>query len=275
VKITSSTRFPYPILSQDTEDYVGSKFEITLDVEENTLTNSLKVIPHILIEQDGIKQQVTAGTIGVFANVHCRDTYYSDVKELTDGVEIIFEPGVLSGRVNVRALLIARKNFSMPKPSNLVDEFDLKTLNFVSGRVYGVAPTISIDCGRKKLAPVDSIFSIAKSDDLKENQIAVDASNEKIQVLASPETFNHIHHMRNQVSGRSIIFNSVYLPALMSVLHDLSVDPSCYSNTQWFEVFDAKCNFLNIKLENCEPLTVAQQLLKFPYQKLRVGYLDE
>ena len=272
MKISEKTRFPHPVLSEDTRDFTSGYLEIEFGVKEDNVTGSLCLTPMINLEHKFFKDAVFEGKIKIMADIRGRGTYYNELIELTHMKELEFEPGILSGRVVIRPFMVVSEDIDDDSPEDLDQEFELHRLRYREGELAGWSHEHVIHVGRKKLAPMESIFSLARNDQLEEGIIAVDPEMPKIQISAASKTYEHIDQMRKQADTQAIVLNAIYMPAIMQVLDSLRTED--FSDFDWFEVFSAKCDIYNINLKNTEPLRDSQVLLKSPYIRLQEAFND-
>jgi hypothetical protein len=271
MKINNSTRFPHPVLSEVTGDYQAGSFSIFIGrTTENPVTGNLNMEYTVSLDEPKLKLKMDNGVAipGVF--ITCLDVYYSalhPLEELTGS--LAFAPGKLKGRVSIRPFLWAGdgiKNFSS---RNLHEDYNNALWDFSTGSILAMGSEYVIHVGHEKLAPMESIFSLAVSDEVEEGEIKVDTGNDKITILGSNDTFHAINLLRNTKQGRDILLNSVYLPVVMEVLSQLREDDGTLAGKRWHSVFTAKCTHLKIDLQSGGSiLEDAQKLLKLPIKRI-------
>jgi hypothetical protein len=91
---------------------------------------------------------------------------------------------------------------------------------------------------------------------------------ESAHKIAQMQGYTSIYSMRNTAPGKTILLNSVYLPAVMEVLTVLQQDAGPYQDKRWYKVFEAKCAHENVNLENPDLLKDSQKLLKSPFNRV-------
>jgi hypothetical protein len=273
MRINGLTRFPHPILSPETTDYVDGKFEVEIEVDEDTANNSLQLKCSVTISEKSIEEQCLDGSARIGIDLRCAETYRHSLHPLNVGDNTIaFEPGLLSGRVSIRPLIwttmLVEGFYSQNFDAEYEDQaFDLNLGDLLA---WDVEQTVSV--GQKKLAPMDSIFELARNEEIEEGQIAVDIEGEKIQINASGSTYDHIHQQRQIGIGQAVVLNAVYLPAVIQVLVYLKESTGDYADREWYQVFTAKCDHHNLDLHSADVLGNAGQLFKNPYLKIMESF---
>jgi hypothetical protein len=273
MKLNDSTRFPHPVLDEENGDYRSGEFGIRLtEVTENHARSEVTLDYQITLTEQHLVDAVTSDVAGVGIFVSCRDTYYSRLVSLSlQGARFSFEPGVLAGRVVLRPLVWARKPINGYPLENCHVEFGGQTADFGAATVLALADEIVINVGREKLAQIETIFSLARSDDLAANTLTVDLDDEKIRILAAGNIYDTVNTLRKLVPSRPIILNSVYLPAVMQVLDSLKEGSASYEGRRWYRVFSAKCDHLQIDVDNPDLWQDAQRLLHAPFAEIETN----
>ena len=111
---------------------------------------------------------------------------------------------------------------------------------------------------------METIFSIAKSDDVPDCEIRLQMEGHKIKILANTNTYNKIKTLRGNKVGKTVLLNSIYLPAVMGVLSSLKDDYDTYQDKRWFRVFNSKCEHMGINISSSDILRDEQKLLESP-----------
>ena len=210
MKIDNETRFPYPVLSDVTGDYKFGHFHISAVVEERPANGKLKMDCTVSITEQTVQQQVVkkSAVMGVF--VTCLDTYYNKLIELEDMKSSVeFAPGTLRGRVILRPLIWAIRDIQGYSSDNLHAEFGDGPWHFEKGSILAVGNEIVVNVGHEKLAPMESIFSLAINKEVAEGEIRVQSDNDKITIYCAQETYQTVAGLRGTRTGQSILLNSI------------------------------------------------------------------
>lgn len=115
---------------------------------------------------------------------------------------------------------------------------------------------------------METIFAIAKSDELPPDTLAVDLESERIRVLVAENIYDTVNTLRGLGHGRPIILNSVYLPAVIQVLETVREGAAAYEARRWYRVFSAKCDHYGIDMEDPDLWRDAQKLLEAPFSEI-------
>lgn len=270
MRVRDEMRFPYPVLWDRTGDYLLGDFSLAnVAVSENLLTGSVVLNYAIELTQPEVRGLVESGSarLGVF--VTCLDTYYNKFHDLTlHGGTLSLAGGQLMGQVQLRPMAWTPKSIEQFVATNLHPEFGAGPQEFSPRAVIGIGEEVRIVVGRDKLAPIASIFDLDKNERVSPQQFAVQLDGDKIVICASGDTHTKLSQMRGTHQYRAVMLNSVYMPAVMSVVTALQGAETQYEGKRWHTVFTAKAAHLGIDLESADPLVAAQLLLKSPLGRL-------
>jgi hypothetical protein len=269
MRLSPEAKFPWPVLSGFSGDYPNHTFDIKISIDEDLNSTALTANYQVGLDEQTFLAGLEKGEISLGLYVTCLDTYFCELRTVdeTDGV-IHFPPGTLYGAVTF--LPIARTNHKIEKWSskNINKEFGTGPIEFEKGSVIAIGAASNIQAGRKKLAPMESIFELVDDPDITEGETRLSLDSDKIQIHASASTYKMLNEYRNVAGGRTILLNSVYLPAVMEVLLSLGRDGSAYENRRWYQPFVAKCHHLDVNMGDDEIWESAQKLLRYPCLKL-------
>lgn len=269
MKFSDDMRFPHPVLAYETGDYQQGEFSVSFEASELLETGQVSLKYSIELSHPDLAELVVGGKARVGIFVRCQDTYFSDLQDLGwPGGSLEFGEGKLLNRVTIRPIAWLNKPISGWQPADVHSEFVLP-LALLRGDIVAIGDEIVIHVGRAKLAPLESIFSLKRSDETEPGQLTLDLNADKITIIAHSETFDAIEQLRAKSVGRSIVLNSVYLPIVMEVLDTIEAEGrNAYDNRRWFQPFEGRCVMKAVDLENPKLLSDAQTLLDLPSAQL-------
>ena len=185
MKINDLTRFPHPVLSANTGDYTSGDFAIQLVAAEMPDQGEVSLEFQVTLTQPDIHALVARDSANVGIFVTCRETYYNRLVPLgLSGGRFSFEPGSLLGRVVVRPMVWTRALVSDFPLASCHPEFGMRPASFPSGTVLALGEELTMHVGREKLAQMESIFTIARADELGQGLLSVFLEAEKIKFLS-------------------------------------------------------------------------------------------
>jgi hypothetical protein len=273
MKINKNTRFSHPVLCEHTSDYVIGGFKVGIKVTEDTVSNSLVLECTTTLDEVYLSNIIKEKLARVFLIVSCEGTYFYKQIELSNDIEVLtFKPGELVGSVELRGIIASSRAISDFKSVNINEEYggDGFTIEQSELLAFDILQRISV--GHKKIPPMESMFELAFTEDMIDGMIDVSLDKDKVRILASKKTYESIHHLRSAGDTSSIVFSSIYIPAIMQVLNYLQNDGSEFSESAWYESFLAKCDHYNIDILDNNTLQSAQKLLKKPLNLVMENY---
>jgi hypothetical protein len=265
MRISHGTRFPHPVLSEETNDYTNGKFSVDLRVSESRITGKVTVAYSVELAEDALDELLKneQAMLGLF--IVCRRTYYNELHQIENGSgHIEFSKGELRGDVVFRPVICATREIYSFSAPNLHEEFSGVDWSFRPADVLALGTELVIDVGLDKLAPMETIFNLVEKNDVPNGETQIFLDDEKIGICADKDTCRGIHAMRGSGVGKLALLNGVYLPAVMQTLTAVAAEPGSYADRRWFAVFSAKCSHLGISLEDDEVHANAQKLLCKP-----------
>lgn len=269
MKLSADMRYPHPVLSEYTDDYVSSEFKCGIE-QHATKAGELRIVAHLEISNSTIKTLIASQRAAVGYFVICRPTFYNVLKQVPLGEsERFLDLSQLFGLVQVRPVVWTLgkiEGFSDPMFNR---EFGAP-LTVPKGVVIALGPEFRFSVDRQKFKPFDTIFELARSDTTPAGFVEVDPDEERVTLRAEDKTFTRISSMRNVSAGRTVLLNAIYLPAIMEVIAQIQNKNSGFESRKWYRVFKAKCDDLGIRLqdENSSPFGIAQRLLRRPLEKV-------
>lgn len=265
MKFSDDMRFPHPVLAFDTGDFSEGEFSVSFEVIELLDTGQVNLKYAIELSHPDLAELVMGGKSRVGIFVRCQDTYFSELRELGwPGGSVEFGGGKLLNRVTVRPVAWLAGSVTQWEPTHVHPEFELP-LALVRGDIIAIGDETVIHVGRAKLAPLESIFSLKRSEQAEPGKLKLELNAEKITIIVHSETFDAIEQLRSKPVGRSIVLSAVYLPILMEVLDNIrAVGRNAYEGKRWFQPLEGRCVTKGVDLENPELLSDAQSLLDLP-----------
>lgn len=269
VKFSDEMRFAHPILSHVTADFGDKEFNVSIVAEERPSNGYVRLECESSVTDPDIESCIKSGKAAVGLFVTSPETYYNQLQQLPLGKGTLeFPNGLLHGRVTLRPVIWLTETIRNWKPKNLHPEFGSDPLEIAKSKLLGVGREQILSVGHDKLAPMESIFHLAKKLDLQDGEVVLDLDGPKIKILVNEKTFESVNIYRGKKQGRAVVLNGLYLPAVMEVLRSLSGNAQSYEGYKWYAPFMAKCVHFGIDTADAEPLEHAQILLARPLDRL-------
>lgn len=267
MKIIDNIRYPHPVLSKQTDDFIEGQFVAEFDYQEDSeetliISSSLKLdsaLLNLLHEQ----RQVSSGYYVV-----CQDTYFNrlQIAPLGDS-EASFDRKSLFGTIIIRPILWTAEAITDIEDRTINSEFG-GVVDFPKGTILALGSEFRMSIDPARFKPFESIFEFSVDEKSQDGAISVDTEGDKVKIIVSSGTMATIRNLRQLDHGKKILLNSVYLPAVMDVIAQLRDENTSSEGTMWYRVFKAKCDELGIDV-NASSTTIIELAQKILRQPLR------
>ena len=269
MRIPENTRFPHPVLGLDTGDFVVGEFSVQIEVIENRSTGAVTLEHAITLTESGILALVESNKASVGCIIKCADTFFSDLRQIAWSTgKTDFSPGLLLNRASLRPIVWLKTDLNEWNPGTIHHEFE-PPLSLNNGDIVAIGEELIFSVGQAKLAPIESIFDLVRSESISEGMFEVDTTGHRIALLVNEKMFQTLAQLRSITDGPEILMSSIYMPAIMEVLDALRNTDQSYEHLRWYQPFLAKCDLKGVRLEsNMSILEAAQILLERPVARL-------
>jgi len=267
MKLNERMRYPHPVLSEFSSDYVSGEFKAQFS-QNLTKDNEIRIESILELDSPPLIELISSQKAAIGYFLICRPTYFNRLQEAAIGHrENFFKAEKLFGLVQIRPVVWTTAELDDFKSDFINSEFG-KSVPIAKGSVIAMGPEFRFSVDRKKYKPFDSIFELAKDDEVPEGEFVVDPDADRIKIAAKEKTYNSIAGMRNMGPARNMLLASVYMPALMDVITRIQLGDQMEGH-KWYRVFNAKCDELAIDPTDKKepPLELAQKLLRQPLNK--------
>jgi hypothetical protein len=266
MKISDAMRLPYPVLAPFLTDYQSAEFVSNIvEVKEDLEKSSIELSMETTVTDSNLKSLIEAGhaVAGIF--VTGLETYFNEPRKLALGpYRVTFGLGSLKGRVSLRPIIWAEQDISDFWSEDFHPEFAAAKYSPRKGGLLAVGDEVIIHVGREKLAPIESIFALEVMPDFDTRKSLIDLDRDKITIMVDKITYEAVAGLRANDTGRGILMNALYLPAVMEVLAAVAGEAADYMGRRWYDAFISKCEHLGVNLDSPNLLEDGQRLLEYP-----------
>lgn len=279
--------FPYPMLSNFTDDYEKSGFISEVKVVRDI--NELVFYFDVLLDNDELNNLIKQNKVEFVFHIECSQTSYRQIVKTseTENVRRIPE-SKLNGRVNVCSFIVAKE--SIPNYINSCFNKDYEGLSFhiERGGILAIANQFNIDITKETedLSKIPSIFSILRRDSDEDLGMQIEIDGDKIKLWLHNEAFNNYKNISNLPVFQPLLQSALILPALIYTFEVLkSSGTEEYEIYRWFRAIEQTLKKSDIELnkevlENRPSYELAQKLLSSPISRglksiINIGMEDE
>lgn len=233
---------PYPILNDQSDDYIGSSFSVSFDV----VTRFSEVYGKLGFKLcDGEIQRLIDDRSAEFvAHIECPTTCFRTTATSFDSeVEFKFDASQVTTLIEIRTFIILTKDVSgfissHFHPDYQGNAFDLKAHQIIA---IGTAIDYRIQKDDRDLDNLPSIIRITKLTDKKKGTMSVDTDNDShISIGLSGDVFE-LYARLGKNAFKATAFSLVLLPAMVIVLQRMHLNRTDDSITSmhWYQVIES------------------------------------
>lgn len=276
MKFDPAKSYLYPVLRPRSEDYPTSEFQVDILLERIVNSTATRATADFALSDPGLLDLVAKGRAAYVLLVRCATTHARIVtSSRTPRIEQVYESGVLSGRTEFSAFLVATEDLTEFRAATWHEDFlEQSPFDIATGAVLATDYPKDYWIDIAPEAAVGSIFELVESDDVADNQWNCNLDAERVGILMSTRALDRFREARDRLNGtpdQAYLLNSVYFPALLHVLAVADVARQDYESRRWFRSLDARLEQLKrpaLGASTSNRLIDAQMLLESPFAEL-------
>ena len=272
--------FGYPVLRELQEnespedlDYLEAAFqteiELTVDPEKPEI---LSLGYNINISDKGIRQSINAGNAGIFLDIRCRKTFFTQAYEvdISSVGKIELPANKLSNIIEIFAFVLAKKP-TMISSNKIHLDFEYKNFSATPMSVLAWCPPESFTLTKDQYKSLRSIIDIIK-DDNTSDEIVIATNKEYAQIRVHSSLYEKIKQAEKNPASQISLLNSCYYIALSEMLYHLRESKDelnqLIEDYRWADVLVAKCQLYDVKIDDSINIPAAvQKIFESPLAK--------
>lgn len=267
--------FPYPVLCDDNDDYIESKFDVIVTKEEELND----IILHFDIELDNTEllSLIRGGKAEYVMHIECPYTSYRKVvRGFSKPIEYSIPKEKVNKDVYLVAMVVATSEINNFYSDSFNEDYD-ESVYFEKGSIlaYKNLPRLIIVKNYEELARGDSFFTIVNKSYGKEEMepVTYDLSGDKIKILVDNNMYNKYVKFQTNQDMFPLIISLLVLPALAYAIEILrSEGNGNYASTYWYQKLCKSCELKGKDFKNdivegeFTAIEAAQLLLEEPVE---------
>ncbi len=272
----NSLYFPYPVLSNENTDYLGSLFEVDYEIIEKGF-NSQSIQVKFILDNLEIEDMISKGQASMMVHIECSVTSFRKIYRLDKSereIEIRIDSDKMRNKVEISSFIILNedmKEYRNQSINKLIYGENYVARNLERGNILAAVYTqdLHIDVETDDFEKISSIIRVGES---RDKFLEVDLDGEIILVKMPKKQ----HDQYVKFSGgiySDIIMTSTILPALVYVLDMLGDGRNlgAYADLTWYKVIESKLALKDINIEDINDshssLKLAQMILESPLER--------
>lgn len=237
-----SRLFPYPVLCEDTDDYISGGFDVTAEVI-NQNVNSLVLRFRMNLDNAGLRSQISQGNAEYLIHIECSNTSFRTViHTFSDEETYRISSSKVDGEIALLGMVVSKKDIPFYRNNNLNPDYS--DIDLMIPRVailaYYNMPKINMLKNYEELAQEDSLFSVVREMRLDQNEeipIHFQLDPERIKIFVNEKVYSAYIQYQNNLIMRPLIMSVLVMPALTYMMEELRQGYEEYESFRWYIKF--------------------------------------
>lgn len=253
--------YPYPVLSELTNDYVNSSF--TMEFSASSGLKEINLSIKLKLNNNGIERLVKDKLAEYVIHIECPYTSYREVI-CTDDLQIYknIPEHRLNGKVYVCAFILAKKELTGYTNDCFCSDYKGTSFDLERGSIIAIGGEEIFDVQKEveELNKIPSIFTICKRPDNSDETMRINLDGaEKITISLSNQGFVRYKQLLSNPIMEPVMHSMLIVPTLVYVFEKLKQDGiDNYEDRKWYKSIERS-------LRKCfDNSTLADLLEQFP-----------
>lgn len=219
--------FPYPVLTEFTDDYVNSKFEVTIEEAQHGYDRCLYF--NVTLKNDTLQQLIKDGKASYAYHLECSQTGYRKAIQTKDKMsEIVISHKDVCGELQICPFIVATEDIHNFSSSSFHPDYAGMSIDVEAGCVLAIANPRKINIIKEidDLSKIPSIFSIVPIYDQTVTFMRVELSQSRIIIELPQADFNTYGLIDTGMMMSDTLNAMVVVPALIYALDQVRKTPA-------------------------------------------------
>lgn len=266
--------FPYPVLSDFSDDYISSGF--ISEVRAARDVNEVVFYINALIDNDELINLINEELAEFVFHIECSQTSYRSILCSKENENILRIPeSKLSGKVTVCSFIVAKENINDFTNKWFNKDYEGMLFNIEKGNILAIGGQTDVNIIKEleELSKIPSIFSILRRDTNDNIGMEIEIEGEKIRLWLPNEEFYSYQLLVKHPDIQPSIHAMMVFPALIYTFEKLRNEGiEEYENLRWFKSIEwvLKKSDIILNKDTLELKTsyeLAQKLLNLPINR--------
>lgn len=269
--------FPYPVLSEDNDDYSEGSFRVEVAVEQGI--NEITFNFYINLMNAGIQRMINHGDAYFAVHLECSKTAYR--KMLVSSQKTIsfhISTTRVNGDVALVGMVIAKKDIAYYKNETLNEVYTSADIFIPRAGIiaYHNMAKVRIAKNYEELKSSESFFSIIRrakdNDDM--HAIEFELTQEKIKIVVDENIYSAYIRYSMDDNAKNLLWSLLLMPAVIYMLERLRIDGiETYEETEWYQKISSSYSAQGVSFESVirdgdvSITDIAQEMLRLPIGK--------
>lgn len=266
--------YPYPVLSDTTNDYVNSSFNMNLQAVQGMREICFTISLHLINKE--VEQLICNGAAEYVVHIECPYTSYRTVIT-TDETEIKrnIPEHKLNGKVAVCAFIVAKNEIPQYYNSSFNEDYEDMNFSLNRGSIIAIGGQVNIEITKEieELSKIPSIFTICRCAEDIDESMKIDITGEKIAITLCNRSFENYKIISGVPSMLPVLHSMLIVPTLVYTFETLKKEGiSDFEDLRWFKSVERtlRKNEMVLSeelLDNIPSYELAQKSLDLPIDR--------
>ena len=268
--------YPYPVIIEDGDYYVESKFSSSVEQKMDGYNIKLKIKTELINPQ--LEKMLEEGDVEIVHHLECSQTCYRVAVQTKDPeFEYLITDDKVNGVLEICSFLVAKRTIERYDNIDFSENYRGFKFDMHRGCVLAVGNQYKINIEKIKddLKNTSSIFSIIPNADPMETTMSVNLESDKIVISLPKEGYQKYYHTQSYMEIQPVMHSMIIVPALIYTLSELRrAGDQLYEfeDYRWLRSLRKTCENLGVTIDdrtlnNTDLVKLAQQLLNSPLSK--------
>lgn len=266
--------YPYPVLSDNTDDYVNSSFSMKLEVTKGIREICFKV--SLKLENKQIQQMIHEGYAEYVIHIESSYTAYRTIIKTDETyIEKSISEHKLNGKVEVCAFVVAKISLPAYYNSCFNEDYDGMSFHLHRGNIIAIGGQVNINVTKEveELSKIPSIFTICRNAEDIDDSMKIEITSEKIVIVLCSKSFGNYKMLTGIPQMLPVLHSILIVPTLIYTFEKLKSEGTIeYEDLRWYKSIERTLKKHNLTLnaellENTPSFELAQKSLDLPIDR--------
>jgi hypothetical protein len=232
--------FPYPVLCEDTDDYVDGDFYVEAKLVEQGL-NDILIQFDMHLDNSGLQSLINTGKAEFIIHMECSNTAFRTIiRTFSNTEQYRIMNSRVNGDINLLGMIVSKEKIGHYTNPLLNEDYEGITLNIDKASIlaYDNMDPIHIAKNYEELAEKDSIFSVVKEMRMDQNErkpVWYRLDNDRIKIIVDEEVYASYVRYQGNSTMQPLMMSLLVMPALIYMMEVLrNEDWEEHASDYWF-----------------------------------------
>jgi hypothetical protein len=269
--------FGYPVLRENSEDYLDSTIKTSFTLTQAPESNSEFFLEYdVVIGVDEIIESINSRDLILIISCFCPKTLHSiSINSFDLNGRSLIDMRDFRGDIRIETEIVVNSNEYLLTSKKFHQEYGVNTFTLSRGQVVAQAWPEKVFVEREIFTSITSLFQWSTNDELEDGLWKMVVTPSKIKIQINQKQRYLLINSSNSKEGRAVLLNSIFFPALIQLIN-YAIAGDYDENDVWFRVIEVKLNSMNKVIgPNSDPIELAQSLFKKPLSNLNQTIFKE